>query len=189
MKTLRAQRMQCFRHGIRGVSFASVASTAFSFAVLERWLPISIIRHLCFCERLRVSTPPACLSATSNPVEAVAPPFWSWLPTMRWALQRTVSRIRRSFAQELKRPVQKQKEHRKRARHRKRKQRGDVESCTVLMPWLWPCDANTLDKNFAHKIADPSHVVHLTLKMPDRPPRDMHFLLRFACVRPGKGAS
>ena len=65
--------------------------------------------------------------------------------------------------------VQQKEEHRKRARHRKRKQRRDEESGTVLVPRLRPRNPDTLYKNFAHSIADPSHVSHLTLKMPVPP--------------------
>jgi hypothetical protein len=34
---------------------------------------------------------PACLSAASNPVEAVTPPFGCWQTTMRWALKELLS--------------------------------------------------------------------------------------------------
>ncbi len=30
---------------------------------------------------------PACLSAASNPVEAVTPPLWELAPTLRWAFK------------------------------------------------------------------------------------------------------
>ena len=43
---------------------------------------------------------PACLSAASNPVEAVTPPFGA-AQTLHWAVQRTISSIRRLFDQAL----------------------------------------------------------------------------------------